>query len=386
MIKLIINFIQSSFTRLLGLILSFVMVFTIGEFLAPILSSSFFQIHSFVLIVLGISRFGNDDYLLRISSSRNESRFFFDIDKNFIYQSFFTVLLLSITIPFLFKLLISEIIVIIIFGVMYNTVLYISVLFQGSGQYDSASLTFHIFPQLLVILLIIIYDKVSLFDIYSTLLCGLLIGTTIYKFKNRNAARKINFSLPKLFEKKGLGFSALGGIIITNAPIFLSKYHLSPSETIDWAYSIKIVQLCTVLIMLLNFYYSPLIRSAFLSQGKKGVELIFNEQFKISSILIFIIISIFLLSYFFITSKILFVVGTLLPGFLIALFFSSIGYILIMMGQEKINAFLGGLIILYYLFFYLFIESLDIYMFAVVVSFGVVFPKIVSYLYYRIAL
>ena len=258
------------------------MIFIVGELLDNELSSLFFQLQSLIFIVTAISRFGSEDYLLRISSSHDiKSNFKLILNQNFILQNILTAILLFFSISFFFELVLSEILLAVLFGLTYNYGLYYSVLFQGYKEYNRSSFAIHISHPLYVIFSVLLIQKISLNIIYLSLIAGVLTGIYLSRLNFANNKNKINYSLPKLFKYKSLGFSTIGGEILRNAPILLSIVYLTSEETVTWTYSIKIVQLCSVFVMLLNFYFSPKIRKSFLSNGIKGVEkILINPGFK----------------------------------------------------------------------------------------------------------
>lgn len=387
MTNVFLRLVTSSFTRTIGLGLNFLMVLVIGEFLDVNLSSKFFQIQSFVLILLSVIRFGSEDFLLRKSSS-SEGRFKPSLTRTrgFYERTVLTSLLLFFGVYFYFDLHLIEALLISLYGVLYNYGLYISVLYQGAKQYNRASLSFFIFPPLLVLFSVISGFAGNLSIIYLISIIGVICGLIFTRYTQSKATNSVPFSLPQFFSNPSLGISNIGGEILRSAPILLSKACLSPEETVTWTYSIKLVQFSSIFIMLLNYYYAPKIRESFLSKGKSGVNIIFKEQVKLSMIASLGFVLVYLLFYFLIESDILGVIGLLLPGYILSLIFASIGYILIMMDKEIINAASGGIVILFYFFAFIFMKEQSIYVLSIIVSVGVFLPKVISYIYYKYVL
>lgn len=387
MTKILLRLVTSSFTRIIGLGLNFLMVLVIGEFLDANLSSNFFQIQSFVLILLSVIRFGSEDYLLRKSSS-TEGKFKPSLTrtKGFYVRTLLTSLLLFSGVYFYFDLHLIEACIISLYGVLYNYGLYLSVLYQGAKQYNRASLTFFIFPPLLIIISVISGLTESLSMIYLISIIGIICGLLFTRFTQSKVTNSVPFSLPKIFSNPSLGISNIGGEIMRSAPILLSKVSLSPEETVTWTYSIKLVQFSSIFILLLNYYYAPKIRESFLLKGKLGVNIIFKEQVKLSIIAGLGFVLVYVLFYFLFDSEILGVIGLLLPGYILSLVFASIGYILIMMDKEIVNAAVGGIVILFYLIAFTFMKDQSIYVLSIVVSVGVFLPKVISFIYYKYVL
>ncbi|TKG91897.1 hypothetical protein EYV94_19975 [Puteibacter caeruleilacunae] len=387
MIKIFYRFVTSSFTRVLGLGLNFLVIIVVGELLEAGLSSLFFQTQSFILILLSVVRFGSEDYLLRKASS-SEGKYIpsFVANKWFFIQNGLVCLLLFFGANLFFKLDIFNSIVIALYGVIYNYGFYSSVLFQGAKHYNRASISMFIFPPLLILVGVLLGFVDDLSHLYSISIIGILLGLLLSRLNQGEAPNLIKFSLPNIVATSLLGLSTIGGEILRNAPILLSKVSLGPEETVKWTYSIKIVQLCTIFVMLLNYYYAPRIRELFLSHGKLGVSTIFKEQLKLSMLASVGIVIAYIFLYFLLEKELMILIGILLPGYIVSLMFSSIGYMLIMMGKEVINAVSGGVVILLYILAFIILKEQSIYVMSAFVSVGVFLPKLISFLYYKYAL
>jgi len=380
--------------RGIGIGINFLLVFYIGEKFRDEFSSIFFQYHSLLMLISVITKLGFDDIVTKISVrdfKQNNSSFLIYLLKNS-YIYFFFNFILAISIFFLIDIQFSFA-TLLFFIFLYNlNVIFFSYL-NGVNKLIEGSFPLFIVSPLLIFGFIYFFDISSWIELVNLYIISFLISLIIYliifiRIYKESSTLSFKYEIKKnIFP---IATSSIAGGIGIYFSIYILGFRLNSNDLILWTYSVKIVQVLSIVVLLFNIYYAPIFRKFFINQDFKSIQSQLNKQIKYSTILL--VAYIFLVPFLFntfqlnndsqlVTFESLFI--CLVIGYGISMIFSSIGSLSIMLDKQNLNGILGftfstTMIILFY-----FTETKNIFFYAITLSFCVAMPKIILFIYFR---
>ena len=381
-------------SRTIGILLNFLLVFYIGEKFRNEFSSNFFQFHSLLMLIALIGKLGLDDLITKISVNDhvNDNSSFL----RYLIENSYKFFVLNIIVSTFFFLMLDihfNFIAFTFFIFLYNLNIIIFSYLNGVNKLVQASFPLFVISPLIIFGCLYFLELRSWIDLVYVYIYSYIISIIIYliflKFIYINTA---SFSYHKEIKRNivPIASSSISGGIGTFFSIYILGFRISSEDLILWTYTIKLVQLLSVLIMLLNIYYGPIFRKLYLKKDLKSIKAHLNKQMKYSVLLL--LPYIFLVPVFFnffgfsndsqsVSFELLFI--CLVLGYGISLVFSSIGSLSIMLDKQNVNGILGLVfsLILVGLFYY--VNTDNILFYAITLSFCVGFPKIILFLYLK---
>ena len=380
--------------RGIGLVFNFLLVFYVGKKFNVSFTSSFFQNFSLLMFASLVGRFGLEDLIVKLSG--------YDFDKkkySFLKYSLKKIpWLISINfaiafILFVFNLIDASFLLVSLFILLYNLNILLFSYLNGINKLVIGSIPLFVLSPLFIYANIYFGDLYNSSDllwvyIYSYLLSLLIYALYIYIIYVKSSSISFDVELRK--NSFPLAISSISGGIAIYLSIYLLGYKLSSGDLVLWTYTLKIMQLLSVVVMLLNIYFGPIYRNLFLNKNYNLIKKKLNYQILFSSFLLipFVFIVPILFDKFVGDSKLqsvkfidLFYIMIIGNG--LSFIFSSIGSLFIMIDKQKINAYVGILFSLIFILSIYFSSNNQIIFFSIIFSVCVGAPKLILYVLYN---
>ena len=380
--------------RAIGIGINFLLVFYIGEKYRNEFSSNFFQFHSLLMLIAVVTKLGFDDIVTKISINdfrENNSSFLNYLFKNS-YKYFIFNFIIAISLFILLEIQFSFL-TLLFFIFLYNINIIAFSYLNGINKLVQASLPLFIISPLIIFGGIYFLDCTSWIDLINIYVFSFLISFCLYLillFLIFTNSSNISYSLDIKKNIIPIATSSISGGIGIYFSIYILGFRLSSEDLILWTYSVRSVQLLSVVILLFNIYYGPIFRELFLKNDFKLIKKQFNKQIKYSLLLLlpYLFLVPFLFNFFGLnnysqTVSFGSLFTCLVVGYGTSMIFGSIGSLSIMLDKQNINGILGlsFSIILTGLFY--FVDTDNIFFYAITLSFCVGFPKIILFLYFK---
>lgn len=380
--------------RSFGLLLNFVLLFYIGEKYKASFSSDFFTNISFLMFIALIGRFGLEDIILKLSvfdyKNHNNSFLKYALSKA-PFLLFINLILSSITV--FFDFINAPFIIIFLFVFLYNLNILCFSYLNGINELFSASLPLFVLSPMLIYSCIFFgqingWEELLIVYIYSFIISLLLFVF----FINRNYIKSplISFKNEISSNTLPIAVSSISAGVATYLSIYILSFKLDSQDLILWTYSLKIIQLLSVLVLLLNIYFAPIYRNFFINNKFSSIRRKFNLQVKYSAFLIipYVIFIPYLYNLFIGDSnsqsvKFVDIFYILVVGYGISFILSSIGTLFIMINKQKINALLGLIFSILLVCALYFSNNNQIIYYSFVLSICTALPKIILYVIYK---
>lgn len=380
--------------RAIGVGLNFLLIFYIGEKFRNDFSSDFFQFYSLLMLIAVISKLGFDDIVTKISVNdykKNNSSFLRYLFKNS-YKYFLLNLIISIFFFLVLKIQFNFI-TLLFFTFLYNINIIAFSYLNGINKLVQASLPLFIISPLIIFGCIYFLECTSWIDLVNIYVFSFLISFCFYLvllFLVFTNSSNISYSHDIKKNIIPIATSSISGGIGIFFSIYILGFRLSSGDLILWTYSVRLVQLLSVVILLFNTYYGPIFRELFLKNDFKLIKKQFNKQIKYSILLLLpylLLVPVFYNFFGFnnysqtVSFESLFT--CLVVGYGISMIFGSIGSLSIMLDKQNINGILGFSFSIILIGLFYFVNTDNIFFYAITLSFCVGFPKIILFLYLK---
>lgn len=380
--------------RSFGLLLNFVLIFYIGEKYKASFSSDFFTNISFLMFISLIGRFGLEDIIVKLSvfDFKNHNNSFLKYALRKVPFLLLINLIFSFIVVF-FDFINAPFIIIFLFIFLYNLNILCFSYLNGINKLFIASLPLFVLSPIFIysciffgqingweeLLIIYIYSFIISLILFIFLIKRNFIESPLISFKNEISSNTFPVAV-----------SSISGGVATYLSIYILSFKLDSDDLILWTYSLKIIQLLSVLVLLLNIYFAPIYRNFYINNDFSSIQRKFNLQIKYSAILLipYIIFIPYLYNLFIGDSnsqsvKFIDIFYILVVGYGISFILSSIGTLFIMINKQKINALLGLIFSILLVCALHFSNNNQIIYYSFVLSICAAFPKIILYVVYK---
>jgi O-antigen/teichoic acid export membrane protein len=341
--------------RFFGALVSISLTFYVATVYSSSIASSFFIAYSSIFVLAALLKFGFEDAVLKAASSKSESSAApsWIIMITFLSAIFSTLIYhLEIYIP----LKIPKNDFILISYILPMSVFYglIGFYLQGKKKYILSTLVQAIFVPSLFILLSFFSNFYSLdyklLFIYLVAVSLSTIFTLLIFLLNINGIRYLtikDFMRINWNEQKFLYLNSVVAIMFLHGIILAASFSLSESEIIELNLILRLCQVSSLMILVLNFTFAPNIRGYFEKKNYTAISNTYKRSIYIGATLS-IFISIFY--YFFINNLTNRYFEIAIPqtefwilwiSYAINLCIGTIGYLYIMLDRAKVSSLMG---------------------------------------------
>ena len=380
--------------RAFGLALNFILIFYIGEKYKLSFSSEFFTHISLLMFVALVGRFGLEDIVVKLSAYdyKNYNNSFLKYTFKKIHYLLLLNFSLSLFIDF-FDLIDISFTIIFLFVFFYNLNILCFSYLNGINKLFEASLPIFVLSPIIIYSCIFFREIKVSEELLIIYILSFFLSSILYFFIIKSKYVKSPFlSFKKEISSNTLpiAVSSISAGVGSYLSIYILSFKLDSADLILWTYSLKIIQLLSVLVLLLNIYFAPIYRNYFINNKFSLIERKFKSQIKYSALLLipYVIFIPILYDYFIGDSnsqsvKFINIFFILIVGYGISLILASIGVLSIMINKQKINAILGFTFSILLVTALYFSNNNEIIFYSFILSFCVAIPKIILFFYLK---